>query len=201
MEIDNYEKFKEMLREKRKDPLLLHCCCAPCSSQVLDILKERFDITIFYYNPNTYPEDEFVKRLDEFKKLGFTKIIVLPYDHQEFVNIAQGMENEKEGGKRCFACYKLRLEATAKYASLNNFPFFTTTLSISPYKNSNKINEIGQELANKYGLKFVYSNFKKEDGYKKSIVFSKQLALYRQEYCGCEFSLKERKNQKKIERD
>lgn len=206
MVIDSYEKLKKMISEKRdvNPSLLLHCCCAPCSSYVLDLLKEAFDITIYYYNPNIYPENEFEIRYEEFNKLGLFKIVKADFYPKEFYDAIKGHELEKEGSERCFKCYNLRLEHAAVYASKNNFDYFSTALSISPYKNSNKINEIGQNLANIYNVKFLYSNFKKEEGYKKSIVLSKEFDLYRQDYCGCIFSYKEaqiRKQKKESHED
>lgn len=193
MIIDSYQLLKKFLSEKKenKPTLLLHSCCAPCSSYVLEFLKEAFNITVYFYNPNIYPEEEYQKRLDEFKKLGNYKMIADNYEPQTYYQAIKGLEDISEGGARCFACYEIRLAKAAKLAKEKHFDYFTTTLSISPYKNSRKINEIGQMLANKYGVKFLYSDFKKEDGYKKSIILSKELGLYRQHYCGCIYSLQE----------
>lgn len=203
MVIDSYERLKQMIAKKRdvKPTLLLHCCCAPCSSYVLDLLKMAFDITIYYYNPNIYPKEEFEYRFEEFEKLGLTKVIKPEYNPEEYDEAVKGYEHLNEGSERCFSCYRLRLNHTAKYAAEHEFDYFSTVLSISPYKNSNKINEIGQNLANEFGMKFLYSNFKKEEGYKKSIQLSKDLGLYRQEYCGCKYSLAEAKarQKKKVE--
>lgn len=177
--------------------LLLHSCCGPCSSYVLTYLLDYFDITIFYYNPNIYPENEYQKRLNEQIKLINSlnskqiKIVTLPYDNNEFTTEVRGLETEKEGGKRCTLCYNFRLEQTAKYAKEHNFDYFGTTLSVSPYKHSDILNNIGSRLEKKYHIKYLYSDFKKKDGYKKSIELSKKYNLYRQNYCGCQFSLQE----------
>jgi len=195
MIIDSYPLLKKFIKQKResKPTLLLHSCCAPCSSYVLEFLQETFDITIYFYNPSIYPKSEYDKRLAEFSKLGDFKIVEGAYEPKEFNKLIQGLEKIPEGGLRCFKCYKQRLEKAAVLAAEKNFDYFTTTLSISPYKNSDKINEIGQSLATKYNTKFLYSNFKKKDGYKKSIQISNDLNLYRQQYCGCYYSLEERK--------
>lgn len=192
--INTYEAFKQFMQEKRdvKPSLLLHACCAPCSSSVLEQLKDVFQITIFFYNPNIDSYEEYQKRLDEFKKLGDYPLIEGPYNPSSFDEIAKGYETAVEGKERCYRCYYLRLEETAKFAALQKFDFFTTTLSVSPYKNSDYINEIGQKLAQTYPVLFLYSNFKKNNGYQRSIQLSKELGLYRQDYCGCVFSHKAR---------
>ena len=183
--------------------LLLHSCCAPCSSYVLEYLSNYFKITILYYNPNIYPQSEFDRRYDEQKefinKLNTKypiEVIRGNYDVNYFLDAIKDLENVKEGGIRCFKCYHLRLEETAKIAKSLNFDYFTTTLSISPYKNSNKLNEIGELLANTYNIKYLYADFKKKNGYKRSIELSKIYNLYRQDYCGCQFSLEESKKRK-----
>lgn len=175
--------------------LLLHSCCAPCSSYVLEYLSNYFRITIFYYNPNIYPIEEYSKRVEEQKGLIKALQTKYPiefiegqYDSDSFYALAKGFEDEKEGGERCFRCYELRLEKAAIIAQQNNFDYFTTTLSISPYKNAQKLNEIGERLAEKYAVKYLNSDFKKKNGYKRSIELSKEYGLYRQEYCGCVFS-------------
>lgn len=181
-----------------KKTLLLHACCAPCSSAVLERLVTIFDITIFFFNPNISEEEEYQKRLEELKnfiarlKKDNIKIIEGDYNPANFFTIAKGLEQEKERGKRCFRCYQLRLEETAKIAATHNFDFFTTTLSISPYKNSNWLNEIGEELNTHYASTYLYADFKKKNGYKRSIELSKEYNLYRQEYCGCIYSKKEK---------
>ena len=183
---------------KKKEKLLLHACCAPCSSAVLERISKYFDITILYYNPNITEEKEYNKRLEEIKtfvkKLNLDNVTVLPgrYNPEEFFDIATGLEEEKERGKRCFKCYKLRLEETARQAEKLGFTYFTTTLSISPYKNSKWLNEIGEELNKIYNSTYLYADFKKKNGYKRSIELSKKFNLYRQDYCGCIYSKKER---------
>lgn len=186
------------LSEKEKIPsLLLHSCCAPCSSYVLEYLSKYFNITIYYYNPNLDSTEEFEKRaneqirlISEMKLENPVKYIIEKYDNNEFENAINGLRDEIEGGSRCFKCYQLRLEQTCKYAKINNFDYFTTTLSISPYKNSTKLNEIGELLQEKYGINYLYADFKKKDGYKRSIELSKIYNLYRQDYCGCIYSKK-----------
>ena len=182
--------------------LLLHSCCAPCSSYVLEYLSEHFRITVLYYNPNIYPEAEYTKRINELKRLvsemtfrnpvGFIGRDIRSGDFYEAV---KGYENCPEGGERCFICYRLRLEEAASAAASGGFDYFTTTLSISPLKNAAKINEIGEELAAKYGVKHLPSDFKKKGGYQRSIQLSKEHGLYRQDYCGCVYSLEERRRQ------
>lgn len=195
-------KMEEMLKNICEgEKLLLHACCAPCSSTVLERLGNFFTISILYYNPNITDSFEYNKRLKEINDfvLSFkTKypIEVIPgrYDSKEFFEISRGLENEPERGKRCYKCYKLRLEETAKLAEKLGFNFFTTTLSLSPYKNANWINEIGEELSNVYNSNFLYSDFKKKNGYKRSIELSKEFNLYRQDYCGCVYSLRDRQS-------
>lgn len=200
MVIDSYELFTEFIKEKHnsKPTLLLHACCAPCSTYVLELLNQFFDITIYFYNPNIYPVTEMDNRFVEFQKLGKYKLVKADYNPDDFYLAIKGLEAKPEGSERCFKCYELRLENSAMYASKHNFDYFSTTLSISPYKNSKKLNEIGQQMANKYQVKFLYSNFKKKDGYKRSIAICRQLELYRQNYCGCEFSFNEMQIRNKI---
>ena len=202
----NYQIILDKELEKLKDltvkpKLLLHVCCAPCSSYVLEYLKDYFNITVFYYNPNISSFDEYNKRLNEEKR--FVKeypfreeihIVDGEYDNEVFEKEIKGLENEKEGGARCFKCYRLRLSKSAEYARDNNFDYFTTTLTISPYKNANKLNEIGSELENIYGIKYLYSDFKKKNGYKRSIELSHEYNLYRQDYCGCMYSIRNKIN-------
>lgn len=178
-----------------KKKLLLHACCAPCSSYVIEYLSNYFDITILYYNPNIDTKEEFEKRLSElkrfvkeFKTKNEVKVISNGYNNQEYLDEIKGLEMEKEGGSRCYKCYKLRLEKSAIYAKENNFDYWTTTLTISPLKNSKVLNEIGHELEEKYQIPYLYSDFKKREGYKRSIVLSHEYNLYRQDYCGCKFS-------------
>lgn len=181
--------------------LLLHCCCAPCSSYVLEYLSEFFEITLAFYNPNISPYDEYLKRLNELKKFvdkfpAKKKIsfIEVPYENEKFVEISKGLEKLPEGSKRCFSCYRLRLEETAKLAKQYGFDYFTTTLSISPFKNASKLNEIGSEFEQRYNVSYLYSDFKKKNGYKRSIELSKEYDLYRQDYCGCIYSKQIRMN-------
>lgn len=182
--------------EGTKPKLLLHVCCAPCSSYVLTYLCDYFDITILYYNPNISPIEEYNKRLNEAKRLikelnkDNIHIMECDYENEEFEKIAKGLEDAPEGGIRCRKCYKLRIEKAAQYAKENNFDYFTTTLTISPLKNSQVLNEIGRELEEKYNIKYLYSDFKKREGYKTSIILSKKYNLYRQNYCGCIYSKK-----------
>ncbi len=183
--------IKNLNGEKPK--LLIHSCCAPCSSYVLEYLTEYFDITVLYYNPNIYPENEFKKRLLEQKKLILEmghKIDVIDagYDLDEFYSAVKGLENEPEGGKRCEKCFFLRLDKTAQLAKDGNFDYFTTTLTISPLKNEQILNQIGGQLSKKYKVPYLYSDFKKKNGYKRSIELSKKYELYRQNYCGCVYS-------------
>lgn len=175
--------------------LLLHSCCAPCSSYTLEYLSRYFDITVYYFNPNISPKQEFDKRFKEQKRLisqmPFKNRVTLvegDYNYDDFLEIAKGLENVPEGGERCFGCYKMRLESTARLAKEQGFDYFCTTLSISPLKNSQKINELGFGLEEKYGVKWLPSDFKKREGYKRSIQLSREYSLYRQNFCGCVFS-------------
>ncbi|MDF2589911.1 MAG: hypothetical protein K0S41_3752 [Anaerocolumna sp.] len=175
--------------------LLLHSCCAPCSSYVLEYLSQYFNITIYYYNPNISYEEEYERRTLEQQKLIQEMPVKNPiqfmqgeYETERFYDLAKGLEKEQEGGERCFRCYELRLEKTAKLAKEMGFDFFTTTLSISPLKNASKLNEIGEQLSSKYEVSYLFSDFKKKNGYKRSIELSKEYDLYRQDYCGCIYS-------------
>ena len=200
----NYAKelntlIETFTHEEKRPTLLLHACCAPCSSAVLEKLTAHFKITVLFYNPNIYPEAEYQKREAELKRLisemPCTKevaLVDLPYVPEEFFTAVRGLEHIPEGGERCFACYKLRMEAAAKYAAEHHFDFFTTTLSISPLKNAEKLNEIGERLAAEYGIPYLNSDFKKRGGYQRSIELSHEYGLYRQDYCGCVFSRRER---------
>jgi hypothetical protein len=183
--------------------LLLHSCCAPCSSYVLEYLSEFFDITIFYYNPNISPADEFQKRVDEQKRLiaelptkHEVKFIEGEYEPERFFELARGLEDMPEGGERCFRCYELRLRRAAEEAQRGGFDYFTTTLSISPHKNAEKLNEIGGALAQDFGVSYLFSDFKKRSGYKRSCELSEIYGLYRQDYCGCVYSKIEAENRK-----
>ena len=196
----NYQKELDKIIEKNladnKTPsLLLHVCCAPCSSYCLEYLSRYFNITVYYYNPNISEKEEYEYRLSEEKRLvslmsfeNPVKVIEGKYNPEEFFKAVKGFENEPEGGKRCENCFRLRLEASAKFAKEKKFDFFTTTLTISPLKNADKLNSIGVQWAEKHGVKWLYSDFKKREGYKRSIILSKEYSLYRQNYCGCVFS-------------
>ncbi len=194
------EETLEEIKKRRDIPsLLLHACCAPCSSYVLEYLSNYFSITILYYNHNIYPAEEYHRRLDEFKsflpKRKYShpvSLVEATYHNSEYYKAIKGMEELGERSKRCYSCYQFRMEEASKYAKENHFDYFTTTLSISPYKKSDWINEIGKELEEKYGVSYLYADFKKRNGYKRSIELSKEYELYRQEYCGCEFSKKVR---------
>jgi len=175
--------------------LLLHCCCAPCASSVLERLSSDFKITALFYNPNITPREEYFKRAEELKKLPLSEgyayridSVVCEYDPEPFIEAASPFTNEPEGGARCRVCIKLRLEETAKRAGEGLFDAFTTTLSVSPHKNAADINAAGGLLAEEYGVKYLSSDFKKQDGYKRSVELSKRYGLYRQKYCGCESS-------------
>ena len=193
------DKLTERLKEEGKVPrLLLHSCCAPCSSYVLEYLSEYFQITVFYYNPNIYPENEYTKRLLEQQTLIGEMNSKHPidflagnYDRERFYEMAEGMEHIKEGGTRCRKCYEMRLREAAEAAKRGGFDYFTTTLSISPLKNADRLNEIGTTLATEYGIPYLQSDFKKKNGYQRSVELSGEYGLYRQDYCGCEFSFRE----------
>lgn len=207
MKQHNYQKELEQIischQSRGETPtVLLHSCCAPCSSYVLEYLSQYFQITVLYYNPNIYPPEEYVHRvkeqqrfIEEFPMVHPADFIEGCYDIERFYEMAKGMEALPEGGERCFSCYKLRLREAAKYARQLGLDYFTTTLSISPMKNAEKLNEIGQQLAEEYGVAYLCSDFKKKNGYLRSTQISKEYGMYRQDYCGCIFSLKERKRE------
>ena len=195
----DFEMQKQMNNIKEGTKLLLHACCAPCSSAVLERLSNFFEITIFYYNPNITEEKEYLKRIEELKKyISLVKykypISLIPgnYDPQKFFEMAKGLEDEPERGKRCYKCYAMRLEESARIADELGFDYFCTTLTLSPHKNSNWINEIGEDLNNRYNSIYLYSDFKKKNGYKRSIELSREYDLYRQDYCGCVYSLRDK---------
>lgn len=196
----NYQKQLDKLIEQLDytPRLLLHSCCAPCSSYCIEYLSQFFSITILYYNPNISPREEFEKRAAEQQRLvsemqlkNPVSVVVDSYDPAEFYSAVKGFEHIPEGGERCFVCYRLRLERAAKYAAQHGFDYFCSTLSISPLKNAAKLNEIGAELSEIYNVRNLPSDFKKRGGYLCSIELSKQHGLYRQNYCGCVFSKKE----------
>lgn len=202
----NYQKeldslIENLVKNEEVPTLLLHSCCAPCSSYVLEYLSQYFKITIFFYNPNIYPMEEYTRRVAEQKGLisemkvkNEIRFIEGKYDTESFYKLTKGLEEEKEGGVRCFNCYELRLNEAAIMAKEKGYDYFTTTLSISPHKNSAILNEIGKSLSEEHDVKYLYSDFKKKEGYKRSIELSKQYKLYRQDYCGCVFSKNERMN-------
>ncbi len=185
--------------EKEPGRALLHCCCAPCSSTALERLQERYDLDIYYYNPNIEPEAEFRKRageeerfVREFRPDGGVRVIVADYDHKTFERLARGRESLPERSERCYLCYEARMRRTAEYAKENGYAWFTTSLSVSPYKSARWINEIGERLAEETGVGFLHSDFKKRNGYARSIELSREYGLYRQDWCGCRFSREER---------
>ena len=196
----NYQKeldaHIDLAKEAGEVPtLLLHSCCAPCSSYVLAYLSEYFRITVLYYNPNISPESEYQKRVEELKRLlrempmkHPVRLVEGTYEPEHFYDTVRGLEDVPEGGERCFLCYELRLREAAKYAKKFHLEYFTTTLTISPLKNAEKLNEIGEALEAEYAVKFLPSDFKKREGYKQSIALSKEYNLYRQNFCGCVFS-------------
>ncbi len=194
----NYSKELDKLIEEidgkeQKPRLLLHVCCAPCSSYCLEYLEPHFDITVFFYNPNMDSAEEYSRRARELRKFieksgSRAEIIIKEFDPKPFYEIARGLEEVPEGGERCFKCYELRMREAAEFASEHDYDYFTTTLSISPLKNSTKINDIGELLSCIYGVKHLPSDFKKKDGYKRSVELSKEYNLYRQNYCGCIYS-------------
>ena len=197
----NYQKeleglITELDKEGPVPKLLLHSCCAPCASYVLEYLSNYFEITVFYYNPNIYPPEEYHERaaeqkrfIEQFPAKNPISYIEGDYDTKRFYEMARGLEKVPEGGERCFKCYELRLRESAILAKEGGFDYFTTTLSISPLKNAEKLNEIGEALEKEYGVKHLTSDFKKKNGYKRSTELSKEYELYRQDYCGCVFSL------------
>lgn len=203
----NYQRELEQLisaiEPGRVPTLLLHACCAPCSSYCLEYLSQYFSITVLFYNPNISPETEYNKRVDEIRRLidelpvkNKVSLIEGRYLPTEFYNSVKGLEDEPEGGKRCHVCYELRLREAAITAKELGFDYFTTTLSISPLKDAEKLNEIGKRLSDEYGVAYLYSDFKKKNGYKRSIELSREYKLYRQNFCGCVFSRHEADNEK-----
>ena len=190
----NYQlELEKIIKENNGiKTLLLHSCCAPCSSYVLEYLSDYFEITVLYYNPNIYPLEEYNKRkneqirfINEFKSKNKISFLDCDYDNDIYDKLVKGLENEPERGIRCHKCYRLRMEKTCILAKQNNFDFFGTTLTVSPYKNSSVLNEIGKSLQEEYNIKYLFSDFKKKEGYKRSIELSRIYNLYRQNYCGC----------------
>ncbi len=200
----NYQrKLDELIATFTETPrLLLHACCAPCSSYCLEYLSRYFAITVLYYNPNISPREEFEKRTEEVRRLidelpteNPVTLVVDDYDPNEFFDAVKGLEDCKEGGERCFVCYRLRLERAARYAVEHGFDYFCSTLSISPLKNAQKLNEIGKELSEIYKVPNLPNDFKKKGGYLRSIELSREYNLYRQNYCGCVFSKRKELNE------
>ncbi len=202
--IKELERLIQKLQQEGKVPrLLLHACCAPCSSAVLEYLSQYFAITLLYYNPNIAPLEEYQKREAELRRLvsqmKFThpvELLPCQYDGQAFVQAARGLEGEPEGGKRCEVCFRLRLRYAAQEAARLRFDYYTTTLSISPMKNAPLLNQLGEEIGREFGVAHLPSDFKKKDGYKRSVQLSKEYDLYRQDYCGCAFSKAQRQREK-----
>ena len=201
--IDYENKRLNQIKQAKNNKLLLHSCCAPCSSGVIDRLVDFFDITIYFYNPNMDTEEEFIKRANEQVRYvneryaDKIKVIIPPYDNQRYLDAVKGYEDAPEGGSRCEKCFALRFTKCAKYASENGFDFITTTLTVSPYKNATLINTIGEKVCEKYdGVSWLYCDFKKNNGYLNSIKNSKEYNLYRQDYCGCIYSYNQMKNRK-----
>ncbi len=191
------KEIENMTKNGKIPKLLLHSCCGPCSTYVLEYLSKYFKVTVLYYNPNIFPEEEYFKRLETQKKaisaMKFKNpvdLMEIGYEHDLFLGVSSGLEEEPEGGKRCNKCFLLRLEKTAECAKKSGYDCFTTTLSVSPHKNAELINNIGMEISEKYGVKYLVADFKKREGYKRSIVLSNEYELYRQEYCGCEFAIR-----------
>ncbi len=192
----NYQKETEIILSAlggEKKSLLLQCCCGPCSSYVLEYLTKYFNVTVLFYNPNIQPREEYDKRLHYFRLVAAkypesVKILECGYDGESFIKIAGGLEKEPEGGERCTRCFYLRLRETARLAKEGEFDFFCTTLSVSPHKDAQRLNAIGRELEAEFGVSWLPSDFKKKEGYKRSIELSRQYGLYRQEYCGCVYS-------------
>jgi predicted adenine nucleotide alpha hydrolase (AANH) superfamily ATPase len=190
------DKCLEQLKNSSETPsLLLHCCCAPCASYCLEYLTKYFSVSVFFYNPNIFPYEEYEKRRDELKRLikemplsRNVKFVESRFDSNDFFSVAKGLEDAVEGGARCKECFNLRLEKTAQTAKQSGFDYFCSTLTISPLKDEQLINQIGQKIEKETGVKWLSSDFKKRGGYLRSILLSKQYGLYRQNYCGCLFS-------------
>lgn len=200
----NYHKIclEEISKLEKIPTILLHSCCAPCSSYVISFLSQYFNITILYYNPNISPQEEYEKRkkeqirlIKELKTKNKLDYLDCDYDNELYNELIKGYETDSEGGSRCSICFKMRLEKTAKLAKENNYDYYCSTLTVSPHKNSKIVNEIGETIANKHNIKWLYSDFKKNEGFKQSITLSKKYDLYRQDYCGCIYSKKVKEKQ------
>ena len=184
-------EYLNSIDPENKKNILLHSCCGPCTSGVYPQIEKYFNVSVLYYDPNIYPKEEYDKRYEALQLLNKYfpfKIIEIGYNREDFLKVVKGHEKDAEGGDRCEICFRLRMRETAIYAKEHGFDCFTSTLSVSPYKNADVLNKIGQELEDELGIKYLYSNFKKKEGYKISIENSKKYGLYRQTYCGCEFS-------------
>ncbi len=190
----NYDKkmLEQMAAAKDGAALLLHSCCAPCSSACLERLKDKFKITVLYYNPNIDDKEEYEKRKAEqirfLKETGWADFVDCDHDAEAFAEMAKGLENEPERGKRCYACYALRLHKTAELAKEKGFDYFATTLTLSPHKNAEWLNEIGEREGGRYEVNYLFSDFKKQGGYYRSTALSTEYGLYRQDFCGCKYS-------------
>ena len=197
----NYDRVMEDIINKiekqgKRPRLLLQVCCGPCSTQVIERLRDHFDMDLYFYNPMIYPRAELDKRAENLEKVAEKshfdgKVIIPANDMEDFKFVAEKRKNDREFGNACYDCYELRLDKTARYAKEMGYEYFTTSLSISPYKNAQWLNEIGEKLESDLGIKYLYADFKKKDGYKRSIELSKEYDIYRQEYCGCIFSKRE----------
>lgn len=196
----NYQKeldkiIEKIVKDGKKPSLLLHACCAPCSSYCVEYLTKYFDITLYFYNPNIESQEEFSKRFNEFEKIikrFDVKVVEEKYDSSEFYDSIKGYEDCKEGGDRCTICYRLRLQKTLEYAEAHGFEYFASTLSISPYKDAKRLNEIGEEISKDSKVLYLVNDFKKKGGYLRSTELSKEMDLYRQDYCGCIYSIRDR---------
>ena len=189
------EIIKKLQKDGQRPSLLLHACCAPCSSYCVEYLSQYFDITLYYYNPNIESQEEFDKRFKEFEKIEQrfnVKVVEETYNAKEFYDSVKGYEDCKEGGDRCTICYRLRLQKSLDYAEKNHFDYFASTLSISPYKDAKRLNEIGEEISKDSKVLYLVNDFKKKGGYLRSTELSKEMDLYRQDYCGCIYSIRDR---------
>lgn len=198
------EEIENILKSGEVPRILLHSCCAPCSTHVIDTLSPYFDITVLYYNPNIEPYEEYEKRkqeevrfISEYQAKNKLDILDVQHENELFREMARGLEDVPEGGARCIKCYYLRMEKTAKLAREHGYDYFATTLTVSPLKNSQKLNDIGRILSEQYGIQYLYSDFKKKEGYKHSIEMAREYDLYRQDYCGCVFSKEQREKEKR----
>ena len=201
-QIEMERELERIARRGERPRLALHACCAPCSSAVLERLNEAFEIAVYYYNPNIAPEEEFRRRAEEERRLASemplrdVRVVEGDYDPERYYALVRGHENDPEGGARCAICFEMRLRKTAEFARETGADYFTTTLSISPLKDAQLLNELGARVAEETGVKYLHSDFKKKDGYRRSCALSEEYGLYRQDYCGCVFSKREREDRK-----